>query len=449
MAKSNWYGSSGWTAINDPTGVLDGRVLVVAAGSSAVAEDYLTQVVGTSTAFSTVHYEVGMDYAVFQSSDVTSMQFGLIARAGNFGGTPTLSRDCYIAKIDVGNQTASLIRRYSGTDTILSSAGLTNSSAYSIGTTHNISLTAVGITSVNLSLKVDGNELISVGDTQSQKLVSGFPGIYASSGTIYADNFTIKEYTSTGGVPESWTPSNLSAGVTLSLWLKGDTGLTGTTTGSDFFVSGWADQSGNSNDASQSTAASKPTTVPSGLNNYQTIKFDGTDDFMNISDAATLDMEAFGLSIFIMAKPIGTAGANDRFLFKNNTYDTGLEGTASRTTYSGDGGTSVAYGSANSYTSGNFQIFEVVSNDSYYVNGSSVTGVTSISIGADNSDNLLISSSPSANFLEAEYAEIIVVQGNVSDGDRQKIEGYLAQKYGTWPSLPSDHPYRTIAPTVS
>ena len=104
MAKSNWYGSSGWTAINDPTGVLDGRVLVVAAGSSAVAEDYLTQVVGTSTAFSTVHYEVGMDYAVFQSSDVTSMQFGLIARAGNFGGTPTLSRDCYIAKIDVGNQ---------------------------------------------------------------------------------------------------------------------------------------------------------------------------------------------------------------------------------------------------------------------------------------------------------------------------------------------------------
>lgn len=447
MAKSNWYGSSGWTAINDPTGVLDGRVLVVAAGSSAVAEDYLTQVVGTSTAFSTVHYEVGMDYAVFQSSDVTSMQFGLIARAGNFGGTPTLSRDCYIAKIDVGNQTASLIRRYSGTETILSSAGLTNSSAYSIGTTHNISLTAVGITSVNLSLKVDGNELISVGDTQSQKLVSGFPGIYASSGRIYADNFTIKEYTSTGGVPESWTPSNLSAGVTLSLWLKGDTGLTGTTTGSDFFVSGWADQSGNSNDASQGTTAAKPTTVPSGLNNYQTLRFDGTDDFMQISDAATLDMQAFGVSIFIMAKPIGTAGSNDRMLFKDGTYDTGLDGAGNETTFSN--GTTVVYGSGNSYTNDNFQIFEVVSNDSYYVNGTAVTGVTSISLGADNSNQVLISSASGSDFLNAEYAEIVMVQGNVSDGDRQKIEGYLAQKYGTWPSLPSDHPYRTIAPTVS
>ena len=91
-----------------------------------------------------------------------------------------------------------------------------------------------------------------------------------------------------------------------------------------------------------------------------------------------------------MAKPIGTAGTNDRFLFKSNTYDTGLEGTSFRTTYSGDGGTTVAYGSNNSYTSGNFQIFEVVSNDSYYVDGTSVTGVSSISIGADNTNKVYI-----------------------------------------------------------
>ena len=34
MSKSNWKGSSGWGAIDDPTGVLNGRVLVGAAGVS-------------------------------------------------------------------------------------------------------------------------------------------------------------------------------------------------------------------------------------------------------------------------------------------------------------------------------------------------------------------------------------------------------------------------------
>lgn len=442
MAKSNWYGSSGWTAINDPTGVLDGRVLVVAAGSSAVAEDYLTQNVGTSTTFSTVHYEAGMDYAVFQSSDVTNIKFGLIARAGNFGGTPTLSRNCYIGTIDVGNQTASLIRRYGEVETILTSAGLTNSNAYSIGTRHNISLTAVGVTSVNLSLKVDGIELCSIGDTGSEKLVSGYPGIYDSSGTIYADNFTIQEYTLSGASPTPWTPSNLSAGITLSLWLKADTGVT---EGVGGVVDSWADQSGNSNDASQGAAAAKPLTIANGLNNYQTIRFDGTDDFMQISDASTLDMETHGLSMFAMVKPMTLPAVGGMVMAKQATYDFSLNSSLEAVYSNGTSGITAS----GAFTLNNFQIFEVVSNDSMYVNGSSVVGVSTLSIGTDNSNNLNLGSGNSTNFINSEFAEIILVQGNVSDGDRQKIEGYLAQKYGTWPSLPATHPYRTIGPTVT
>ena len=63
MSKSNWKGSSGWGAIDDPTGVLNGRVLVGAAGVSSVTEDYLIQVVGTSTDWDKAHYAVKMDYA--------------------------------------------------------------------------------------------------------------------------------------------------------------------------------------------------------------------------------------------------------------------------------------------------------------------------------------------------------------------------------------------------
>ena len=37
---------------------------------------------------------------------------------------------------------------------------------------------------------------------------------------------------------------------------------------------------------------------------------------------------------------------------------------------------------------------------------------------------------------------------NSSDDDRQKAEGYLAHKYGVQANLPSDHPYKTNAPTA-
>jgi hypothetical protein len=41
--------------------------------------------------------------------------------------------------------------------------------------------------------------------------------------------------------------------------------------------------------------------------------------------------------------------------------------------------------------------------------------------------------------------EIVVVSDNT---DRQKIEGYLAHKWGLTDSLPVDHPYKTSPPTV-
>ena len=63
MAKSNWKGTSGWGAIDDPTGKLTGRVLVCSAGVSAVNEDYLSEVVGTSSTFDKTNYSGQLEYA--------------------------------------------------------------------------------------------------------------------------------------------------------------------------------------------------------------------------------------------------------------------------------------------------------------------------------------------------------------------------------------------------
>lgn len=46
----------------------------------------------------------------------------------------------------------------------------------------------------------------------------------------------------------------------------------------------------------------------------------------------------------------------------------------------------------------------------------------------------------------AEIGEALIVNGTVSTDDRQLLEGYLAHKWGTAASLPSDHPYKSEAP---
>ena len=50
---------------------------------------------------------------------------------------------------------------------------------------------------------------------------------------------------------------------------------------------------------------------------------------------------------------------------------------------------------------------------------------------------------------DGEIAEVVMYQGDVGTVDRQKIEGYLAHKYGLDGNLPSDHPYKTTAPGAS
>lgn len=67
---------------------------------------------------------------------------------------------------------------------------------------------------------------------------------------------------------------------------RADLGIT--KDGSDL-VSGWADQSGNSNDLAQSTATNKPTWKSANFNGQDSLDFDGTDNFIykaSISQAA-------------------------------------------------------------------------------------------------------------------------------------------------------------------
>jgi len=46
-------------------------------------------------------------------------------------------------------------------------------------------------------------------------------------------------------------------------------------------------------------------------------------------------------------------------------------------------------------------------------------------------------------------AEILIYSGNLALGDRQRIEGYLAAKWGLRGNLPATHPFKSVSPTAT
>lgn len=50
--------------------------------------------------------------------------------------------------------------------------------------------------------------------------------------------------------------------------------------------------------------------------------------------------------------------------------------------------------------------------------------------------------------LIGKISEFVMVNNNMSAVNRQKMEGYLAYKWGITGSLPNDHPYKFVQPTV-
>jgi hypothetical protein len=96
-----------------------------------------------------------------------------------------------------------------------------------------------------------------------------------------------------------------------------------------------------------------------------------------------------------------------------------------------------------------FQATSVVdgTTNTLYLNGSSAAsasctgnfGYTAYGIGA----------APAfpAEWLQGYISEIIIYNASLTTTQRQKIEGYLAWKWGLESTLPGGHPYKTAAPT--
>jgi len=94
------------------------------------------------------------------------------------------------------------------------------------------------------------------------------------------------------------TATTFSAGAdvpfgALLLWLKADAGLL--QSGTNIPIGLWADQSGNGNDASQSSGGIQPIWIPNVIQDRPVIRFNGTNDYLNLPNilAGATGAEAF------------------------------------------------------------------------------------------------------------------------------------------------------------
>ncbi|MCO5279771.1 MAG: PKD domain-containing protein, partial [Chitinophagales bacterium] len=210
----------------------------------------------------------------------------------------------------------------------------------------------------------------------------------------------------------------------LKAWYRADT-LVSITNGA---ISTWGDMSGNGLDAMQATPAqrAKQITGITTLNNNPIVRFDGTDDYMQVP-------------VFNQTQPIttfavwlNTKTSGNSFLYSGTRTDYTIQQhfdvAANKFVLSSSDGTSLAITSP-VYTFTNFVIQTGIANTSnsqIYINSNlKVSG--NISNGGLEGFN--IGKSGGSTYLKGDVAELIIYDRKLDSTERKQVERYLRNKY--------------------
>lgn len=225
-------------------------------------------------------------------------------------------------------------------------------------------------------------------------------------------------------------PGGVGNSTTNALWLKADD-ITGLSAGDPLSVS-WPDASGNSNDASQSTAGYRPTYQSSA--GISSVRFDGVDDYLD--DARTYNAR----TVFAVYAPSTTLQATTDLGQIWGNYAEGIHIAADARSggnaqgFSFDGFTSsgttakyglngAAYGSFNGNTNASPYVYDQRQFISAEFNTSKP--LTRQIIGS-----LVPSFAVGAHQFGGDISEIIVYNTVLNTAQRNIVDNYLAAKYG-------------------
>lgn len=242
--------------------------------------------------------------------------------------------------------------------------------------------------------------------------------------------FPIRRAANVAVAVPAFSPSDISG---LVLWLDADA-IEGLNDGDP--ITTWEDQSGNNNDATQSTGSAKPTYQTNELNGKPVVRLDGTDDYLDFGDPAALDFGTNSFSIFIVVK----AADEEAAVFVKDNYAGDGNGilifrsSSATDNYAYYNGTdTIVIGTADA----NYHLLEVVRSGTgagqlaVFRDGVAGTPGTE-SRTLDNAINayLGISNSVDDVFLNGDFAEIIIYDSALSQANRESVEDYISSKYG-------------------
>jgi len=261
----------------------------------------------------------------------------------------------------------------------------------------------------------------------------------------------------TPGQKVNWDPSM----ITTALWLDAADASTVTTVSG--YVSQWNDKSGNARHASQATAAARPSYTTARLNGLNIVTFDGNSDTLSFADL-TLGANASALCYFFVMSSDNVSTTSYLPVFDLNT-NTGTDRAAIyvRSSTLEAGGRRLDSDSYQFHTGGspsNSTAFLASVLFDYSVaalsigfNGGSLTSRAGGFQTAGNSSNtssqsINIGSANGTSFFSGRVAEVVVTRAVPSTANRERIEGYLAHKWGLTANLPAGHPYKTQPPYI-
>ena len=250
-----------------------------------------------------------------------------------------------------------------------------------------------------------------------------------------------------------WNPSM----ITTALWL--DAADTSTITESGGAVSQWDDKSGNARHVTQGAAANRPLRVANSLNGNPVVRL--STPTQHLISAASFGSAAqrsvFSLNTYKAAPQYQyiwnqetnpSSGAALVFRAQSNFSDWSQNDTISWAD-GYDNGRVPRFISSGITGNGAAAIHEISlgSQESILrVNGTSFAPRIQLT-GAWPAIARRFSVGRETQSLKGDVAEIIYVDGAVPTTTRQKLEGYLAHKWGLTASLPASHPYKTVGPT--
>jgi len=289
-------------------------------------------------------------------------------------------------------------------------------------------------------------------------LLFGMLAAHANPAAFY-EGLTMARLRGNAGVSVPWTPADLTG---LALWLDAsdastlwaDTNATTAATNNGL-VARWDDKSGNANRiVRQSTVTNMPVRTTGGL------VFDGQ-RHMSAPSSALL-REATNALTLTVAKTQTTpsdlqtimqinAATNAR-LVHGYRLNSGFGFTTIGRRLNTDLGSVHQVSTATTNMTINAsEIYYSAATISIFQNGTQyITNAVFQTEGATANDNGQLFIGANASFtarITGTIAEIIQTENTASTSDRQKLEGYLAHKWGLAGNLPAGHPYKSAAPT--